>query len=128
MASFARIIQAEELAQTFVACRACRRGRTAIEAARFLQQRNPGAKIVITDLRDDSVVPLGSPGMSTSRPVEPHQISVLSRKTFRKVILTFQIGRQHLRSAWRLLLTQWHRRHASIAPRPHMKPSFERES
>jgi hypothetical protein len=30
---------------------------TAIEAARFLQQRNPGAKILITDLRDGSVVP-----------------------------------------------------------------------
>ena len=32
---------------------------TAIEAARFLQQRNPGAKIAITDLRDGSVVPHG---------------------------------------------------------------------
>ncbi len=30
---------------------------TAIEAARFLQQRNPGAKIVVTDLRDASPVP-----------------------------------------------------------------------
>jgi len=29
---------------------------TAIEAARFLQQRNSSAKIVITDLRDGSVV------------------------------------------------------------------------
>ena len=29
---------------------------TAIEAARFLQQRNPGAKITVTDLRDGSVV------------------------------------------------------------------------
>jgi hypothetical protein len=29
---------------------------TAIEAARFLQQRNPGARIVITDLRDGSVI------------------------------------------------------------------------
>jgi hypothetical protein len=29
---------------------------TAIEAARLLQQRIPGAKIVITDLRDGSVV------------------------------------------------------------------------
>jgi hypothetical protein len=29
----------------------------AIEAARNLQQRQPGAKIVITDLRDGSVVP-----------------------------------------------------------------------
>jgi len=29
---------------------------TAIEAARFLQQRNPNAKIVITDLRDGSNV------------------------------------------------------------------------
>ena len=28
----------------------------AIEAARLLQQRSPGAKIVITDLRDGSVV------------------------------------------------------------------------
>ena len=27
---------------------------TAIEAARFLQQRIPGAKVVITDLRDGS--------------------------------------------------------------------------
>ncbi len=37
---------------------------TAIEAARFLQQRNPGAKIVVTDLRDGSVVafsPQGAP-------------------------------------------------------------------
>jgi hypothetical protein len=31
---------------------------TAIEAARLLQQRNPGAKIVITELRDGSEVPL----------------------------------------------------------------------
>jgi hypothetical protein len=30
---------------------------TAIEAARFLQQRNPGAKVAITDLRDGLVVP-----------------------------------------------------------------------
>jgi hypothetical protein len=30
---------------------------TAIEAARFLQQRNPGSKIVITDLRDGSQIP-----------------------------------------------------------------------
>ncbi len=30
---------------------------TAIEAARFLQQRNPGSKIVVTDLRDGSNVP-----------------------------------------------------------------------
>ena len=30
----------------------------AIEAARFLQQRNPSAKITVTDLRDGSVVPL----------------------------------------------------------------------
>ncbi len=29
---------------------------TAIEAARFLHQRNPGARIVITDLRDGSVI------------------------------------------------------------------------
>jgi hypothetical protein len=30
---------------------------TAIEAARFLQQRNAGAKILITDLRGGSAVP-----------------------------------------------------------------------
>jgi hypothetical protein len=30
---------------------------TAIDTARFLQQRNPGATIVITDLRDGSEVP-----------------------------------------------------------------------
>ncbi len=30
---------------------------TAIEAARFLQQRNPNAKITVTDLRDGSAVP-----------------------------------------------------------------------
>ncbi len=30
---------------------------TAIEAARFLQQRNPNAKISITDLRNGSAVP-----------------------------------------------------------------------
>ncbi len=30
---------------------------TAIEAARFLQQRNSNAKISITDLRDGSAVP-----------------------------------------------------------------------
>ena len=29
---------------------------TAIEAARFLQIRNPGAKIAVTDLRDGAVV------------------------------------------------------------------------
>jgi hypothetical protein len=29
---------------------------TAIEAARYLQQRQSGAKIVVTDLRDGSVV------------------------------------------------------------------------
>jgi ribosomal protein S11 len=35
---------------------------TAIEAARFLQQRNPAAKIEIRDLRDGSPVPFdGSP-------------------------------------------------------------------
>ncbi len=34
---------------------------TAIEAARFLQQRNPAAKIIITDLRDGSVVPIDRP-------------------------------------------------------------------
>ncbi len=32
---------------------------TAIEAARFLQRRNPAAKITVTDLRDGSVVPFG---------------------------------------------------------------------
>jgi hypothetical protein len=32
---------------------------TAIEAARFLQQRNPGSKITVTDTRDGSVVPFG---------------------------------------------------------------------
>jgi hypothetical protein len=30
---------------------------TAVEAARFLQQRNPSATIVVTDLRDGSAVP-----------------------------------------------------------------------
>jgi hypothetical protein len=30
---------------------------TAVEAARFLQQRRPGTKIVITDTRDGSVLP-----------------------------------------------------------------------
>jgi hypothetical protein len=30
---------------------------TAIEGARFLQQRQPGAKITVTDVRDGSVVP-----------------------------------------------------------------------
>jgi hypothetical protein len=30
---------------------------TAIEAAHYLQQRNPAAEIVITDLRDGSTVP-----------------------------------------------------------------------
>jgi hypothetical protein len=34
---------------------------TAIEAARSLQQRNPSAKIEITDLRDGSVVPFDRP-------------------------------------------------------------------
>jgi hypothetical protein len=33
----------------------------AIEAARFLQQRSPGAKIVVTDLRDGSTVPFERP-------------------------------------------------------------------
>jgi hypothetical protein len=32
---------------------------SAIEAAQFLQQRNPGVKIVITDLRDGSDIPHG---------------------------------------------------------------------
>jgi hypothetical protein len=32
---------------------------TTIEAARFLQQRNPGARIAVTDTRDGSVVPFG---------------------------------------------------------------------
>ncbi len=31
---------------------------TAIEAARFLQQRLPGAKVTVTDVRDGSNVPL----------------------------------------------------------------------
>lgn len=31
---------------------------TAIEAARYLRQRNPGAKIAVPDLRDGSPVPL----------------------------------------------------------------------
>jgi hypothetical protein len=30
---------------------------TAIDAARLLQQRNPGARIVVTDLRDGSEIP-----------------------------------------------------------------------
>ncbi len=34
---------------------------TAIEAARFLQQRHPGAKIVATDLRDGSRIPFDRP-------------------------------------------------------------------
>ncbi len=34
---------------------------TAIEAARFLQQRNPAAKIAVTDLRDGSNVPFDRP-------------------------------------------------------------------
>ena len=39
---------------------------TAIEAARFLQQRNLGAKILITDLRDGSAVPFDCPGNRTA--------------------------------------------------------------
>ena len=35
---------------------------TAIEAARNLKQRNPAAKILITDLRDGSAVPFDPPG------------------------------------------------------------------
>jgi hypothetical protein len=34
---------------------------TAIEAARFLQQRNPGAKIAVTDLRNGSQIPFAPP-------------------------------------------------------------------
>jgi hypothetical protein len=34
---------------------------TAIEAAHFLKQRNPAAKILITDLRDGSSVPFDHP-------------------------------------------------------------------
>jgi hypothetical protein len=34
---------------------------TAIEAARFLQQRNPSAKIVVTDLHNGSAVPFERP-------------------------------------------------------------------
>jgi hypothetical protein len=37
---------------------------TAIEAARFLQQRNPGAKIAVTDMRDGSVVSFDQRGSS----------------------------------------------------------------
>ena len=32
---------------------------TAVEAARILQQRNPSASIVITDLRNGAIVPHG---------------------------------------------------------------------
>ena len=39
---------------------------TAIEAARFLQQRNLDAKILITDLRDGSTVPFDRPGNRTA--------------------------------------------------------------
>ncbi len=35
---------------------------TAIETARFLKQRNPGAKITVIDLRDGSAVPFSSQG------------------------------------------------------------------
>jgi hypothetical protein len=35
---------------------------TAIEAARFLQQRSPGAKIVVTDLGDGAAVPFDRSG------------------------------------------------------------------
>ncbi len=34
---------------------------TAMQTARFLKQRNPAAKIVITDLRDGSDVPFDHP-------------------------------------------------------------------
>jgi hypothetical protein len=34
---------------------------TAMEAAQFLRLRNPGAKIVVTDLRDGSEIPHGQP-------------------------------------------------------------------
>ncbi len=34
---------------------------TAIEEAHFLQQRNPGAKISVTDLRDGSLIPFDRP-------------------------------------------------------------------
>ncbi len=40
---------------------------TAIEAARFLQQHNPGAKITIIDQRDGSAVPW-------DRPPEPPEL------------------------------------------------------
>jgi hypothetical protein len=36
---------------------------TAVEAARFLQQRNPGAQIATTDLLDGSEVPHGRSGL-----------------------------------------------------------------
>ncbi len=39
---------------------------TAIEAARFLQQRHPGAKIALTDMRDRSVVPLDRSPVATA--------------------------------------------------------------
>jgi hypothetical protein len=34
---------------------------TAIEAARYLQQRNPGAKIAVSDLRDGSNISFDRP-------------------------------------------------------------------
>lgn len=33
----------------------------AIDAARFLEQRNPGATVVVTDMRDSSMVPHARP-------------------------------------------------------------------
>ena len=39
---------------------------TAIEAARFLQQRNPGAEVVITDLRNGLAVPFDRPANRTA--------------------------------------------------------------
>jgi hypothetical protein len=40
---------------------ASRRSDTAIEAARFLQQRQPGSEITVIDMRDGSVVPFDRP-------------------------------------------------------------------
>ncbi len=40
---------------------------TAIEAARLLQVRNPGATITVTDLRDGSVVPCDQRGAADNK-------------------------------------------------------------
>jgi len=39
---------------------------TAVEAARFLQQHNPGVSIVVTDLRDGSALPFDRSGNRTA--------------------------------------------------------------